>query len=888
MEKALWTEMSKLAKIIFWTTTCVLLLVFTAQYLITDKTWLVFLDNLHWTISCTAAAAMAWIGLQSTGAEHEARRWFFAGLVAYLIGQLLWDIQVYIGWLPFPSPFDIAYLMLGPCCLLGLAAAMLTLRSKPNNAVIVLDTAILSVSILALTLVIYLPKSTTLDTLSLSVLIAYPVFLLTAASYGILIVLHLRPHPHWSWVLFQIGLGLQGVIWMWWNIQALSGNTHAGSILNGLFTICSMMLGISAMRWRMVPSDNLRYERWCEWILRMSPLIAIIIAATASFWVLTGDGILLVLRETVLLCAIAVIVLAFLRQSRILKEREEFLKEEKDAKESMLLAASVYETSSEAIMITNASNEIIAVNPAFIKITGYVTEEVIGKNSSFLQSGHHDETFYQAIWNEINSTGHWQGEVWDQRKNGENYPKWLTINTVYNENGSIQRRVAMFTDVSRKREAEEMIWRQANLDTLTGLPNRQMFHDRLDQEIKKAHRASCQLALLFIDLDRFKEINDTLGHDKGDTLLKEAAHRIASCVRETDTVARLGGDEFTIIMGGLHDASHIDRVVQNILQKMTEPFQLGEDMAYISASIGITLYPVDATVTEVLLKNADQAMYAAKNQGRNRYSYFTASMQQAVKARVQIANDLRSALAGNQFSLAYQPIIELATGAIYKAEALLRWHHPTKGLISPAVFIPIAEDTGLIVDIGDWVFRTAAQQAKEWRNLLNPAFQISVNKSPVQFHNEKKSHTSWYDYLSQLGLPGHSIAVEITEGLLLDASTLVTERLLEFRDAGIQVSLDDFGTGYSSLSYLKKFDIDYLKIDQAFIRNLALGSDDMALCEAIIVMAHKLGIQVIAEGVETVEQKNLLTAAGCDYGQGYFFERPVSAEEFLKFIETKR
>ena len=555
--------------------------------------------------------------------------------------------------------------------------------------------------------------------------------------------------------------------------------------------------------------------------------------------------------------------------------------ERKATEESLRLAASVYDTSSEAIMITNANNEIIAVNPAFIKITGYVEEEVLGKNPDILNSGHHDEAFYHAMWDEINNTGYWQGEVWDQRKNGEIYPKWLTINTIFNENGSVLRRVAMFTDISRKREAEELIWRQANFDTLTELPNRQMFHDRLEQDIKKANRAGHLLAVMFLDLDQFKEINDTLGHDKGDALLIEAARRITSCVRETDTVARLGGDEFTVIMGELEGVSNVDRVAQNILHKMAEPFHLGEHVAYVTVSIGITLYPEDATDIEILLKNADQAMYAAKKNGRNRYSYFTASMQQAVQARVRIANDLRGALADNQFWIAYQPIVELATGALYKAEALLRWQHPQLGLISPAVFIPIAEDTGLIVDIGDWVFREAAQQVKQWRAFLNPAFQISVNKSPVQFHNEKQSHISWYDYLSEQGLPGQSIAVEITEGLLLDASLHVTDTLLEFRDAGIQVSLDDFGTGYSALSYLKKFDIDYLKIDQSFTSNLAPGSDDMSLCEAIIVMAHKLGMQVIAEGVETEEQKNLLTAAGCDYGQGYFFSKPIPANEFM-------
>ena len=385
---------------------------------------------------------------------------------------------------------------------------------------------------------------------------------------------------------------------------------------------------------------------------------------------------------------------------------------------------------------------------------------------------------------------------------------------------------------------------------------------------------------MLLDLDRFKEVNDTLGHDQGDALLKEAAQRLSSCVRETDTVARLGGDEFTVILGELDDPGSVERVAQDILHRLAEPFQLGEHVAYVSASIGVTLYPDDATEIETLLKDADQAMYAAKNQGRNRYSYFTHSMQQAIQTRMQIANDLRGALAGHQFWIAYQPIVELASGSIHKAEALLRWQHPTQGLISPATFISIAEDTGLIGDIGDWVFREAAQQAKRWRASLHPEFQISINKSPVQFRNESQSHQAWYDHLGQLGLPVQSMVVEITEGLLLDAGTLVTERLLEFRDAGIQVSIDDFGTGYSALSYLKKFDIDFLKIDQSFTRNLAPASDDLALCEAIIVMAHKLGIKVIAEGVETEQQKNLLAAAGCDYGQGYLFSEPVPAEEF--------
>ena len=438
-----------------------------------------------------------------------------------------------------------------------------------------------------------------------------------------------------------------------------------------------------------------------------------------------------------------------------------------------------------------------------------------------------------------------------------------------------------------QKNAEKLIWQQANFDSLTGLPNRRMFYDRLEQEIRKSSRAGLPLALMFLDLDRFKEINDTLGHDMGDLLLEEAARRLSSCVRASDTVARLGGDEFTVIMGSLDELSSIERAANDILQKLAEPFRLEDETAYISTSIGITLFPEDATDVEALLTNADQAMYAAKHHGRNRYHYFTPFMQKAAQVRMQISNDMRGALADNQFRVYYQPIVELATGAIHKAEALIRWQHPKHGLISPDAFIPIAEETGMINDIGNWVFHEAALQAERWRTSQQVAFQISVNKSTVEFHNTDAKYESWLDHLQKLGLPGQSVVVEITEGLLLNVSDATNDKLIAFRDAGMQVSLDDFGTGYSSLSYLKKFDIDYLKIDQSFVKNLVPDSDDMALCEAIIVMAHKLGIKVIAEGIETAEQRDLLTAAGCDYGQGFLFSRPVPPEEFEALLKTR-
>ncbi len=464
--------------------------------------------------------------------------------------------------------------------------------------------------------------------------------------------------------------------------------------------------------------------------------------------------------------------------------------------------------------------------------------------------------------------------------------RWLETHAtpLRNPKGEVTAMLGVTRDVTEKKHASELIWRQANFDLLTELPNRNMFYDLLHHEIRRAEREETLVSILFIDLDRFKEVNDTLGHQMGDMLLMEAARRIVSCVRKSDTVARLGGDEFTVLLPQLRSTGHVEKVAQVIIDRLSEPFQFSQNSGpvHVSASIGITLYPNDATDVEVLLSNADQAMYAAKAAGRNCYSFFTRSLQEKAQSKLKLMNDLRTALRKNQLMLHFQPVVDLATGRIQKAESLLRWEHPERGPVHPGEFIPIAEETGLIVELGDWAFREASRWASRWAQ-RRPGFQVSVNMSPVQFRHQGSALGAWLDHLRGLGITGRNIVVEITESLLLDADHAVNMQLGGFRDADIEVAIDDFGTGYSSLSYINRFPIDYLKIDQSFVHDLTPGSQHHALSKAIIVMGHELGLKVIAEGVESESQRDILRHAGCDYGQGYLFSRPLDPQ----FFETR-
>ncbi|MEY8264065.1 MAG: EAL domain-containing protein, partial [Bermanella sp.] len=551
--------------------------------------------------------------------------------------------------------------------------------------------------------------------------------------------------------------------------------------------------------------------------------------------------------------------------------------------ERLSLANTVFEQSSEAILVTDSQGRIEAVNPACCLLTGYEQEEVLNKSFLLLNSKKNERALINAIQQALKKNNCWSGEIWSRKKTGEEFAESIMINAVKDDNGETVRFIALFTDITDQKQTQELIWKQAHYDNLTQLLNRHSFTQYLQQAVK----VQCPFSLLFIDLDHFKQINDTLGHKTGDELLIQAAARIQNCVRTSDIVARFGGDEFTVILTGIKNINSIKRISHDIIMHLAEPYNLNDENAYISASIGITQFPIDSEVVEDLYKYADQAMYDAKRAGRNRFAFFTQKMQEDANKQRKISADLRIALEQNQFKVLYQPIINLASGKIYKAEALVRWLHPQKGTISPADFIPIAEDTGLIIEIGDWVFKQAAMQAKIWRKSHSAQFQVSINKSPVQFYNsDPNNEENWGLFLETINLAGNGITVEITEGLLLDSVNVVKDKIDRFHHSGMQISLDDFGTGYSALSYLKKFQIDFIKIDQSFVKNIENDAYDKILCETIISMAHKLGKKVIAEGIESEQQRQFLLEAKCDYGQGYLFSRPISSDELTILLKN--
>jgi len=564
--------------------------------------------------------------------------------------------------------------------------------------------------------------------------------------------------------------------------------------------------------------------------------------------------------------------------------QSERLRREAEAK--VLLAAKVFENSKEGILVTDADVNIVSVNFGFTEITGYTQHEVLGRNPSLMSSGRHDKGFYEAMWAEIRQHGSWQGEVWNRRKEGVIYPEWLTITSMKNEAGETTNYIGIFSDISERKLAEERIQYLAHYDALTDLPNRVLLRDRLKQAIIKAQRSNETVAVIFLDLDRFKQINDTLGHAVGDALLQTVAGRLQQCVREQDTVSRQGGDEFLVMLPAA-TAEGAALVAQKVLSALAEPCLIeGHDLR-ITPSLGISLYPNDATDIETLIKLADVAMYHAKDIGRNNYQFYTASLNASAYERMALENGLRLALERDELMLHYQPQIDLATGRVVGCEALIRWQHPEHGMVSPSRFIPVAEECGLIVPIGEWVIREACRQLRIWQDAGYGPLLMAVNMSALQFRKAGLDGMVM-QVLSDAGVMAQAVELELTESILMHGVDATLATLQKFSALGLQLSIDDFGTGYSSLSYLKRFPIHKLKIDQSFVRDIATDINDAAIVRTIIVMAHSLNLRVIAEGVETADQLAFLREAGCDEMQGYFFSRPLPAAEFGALLSTGR
>lgn len=554
--------------------------------------------------------------------------------------------------------------------------------------------------------------------------------------------------------------------------------------------------------------------------------------------------------------------------------------------ESLRLFQKVFEGSEEGIMITDPNKVILLVNPAFSKVAGYPREELLGETPKKLSSGHHNRSFYAAMWESINTFGHWHGEIWNRRKNGEIFPEWLAISTVNDLSGKTTHYIGIFSDISERKIAEEQIRYLSSHDALTGLPNRMLFKDRLENAIAFAARSHHKVAVLNLDLDQFKMLNDSLGHTAGDELLRCVTSQLKVCVRDTDTLCRPGGDEFFIALANMPDTDSISTMVDKILENISKPFVLEGRHLSLSCSIGIAVYPDDGANFETLMKRADKAMYQAKDAGRNTYRYFTDQLNSDSFEYMRITHELREAVKCKQFTLHYQPQIDLATGNVQGVEALVRWNHPLEGLIPPGRFISIAEQNGLIVEIGEWVLNEACRQAVAWQMAGLPLMVIAVNMSAVQFKRGNVENVV-RSALDNSGLDPQYLEIELTESILLHDMDYMLSLLKNLKNFGLKLAIDDFGTGYSSLAYLKKFKIDRLKIDQSFVRDIAIDPNDAAIVRAIVQMAHTLNLRVIAEGVENEEMLQYLSSCQCDEVQGYHFARPMPSEAFAAFIADK-
>lgn len=570
------------------------------------------------------------------------------------------------------------------------------------------------------------------------------------------------------------------------------------------------------------------------------------------------------------------------RPARIVLAQD--ITDRRHAEDRLRLIGEVFDASQEGICITDGHGRYVSVNRAFTEITGYTLDELIGRTPGIHHSGRHDKLFYDAMWDQLREEGRWQGEIWNRRKTGEIYPEWLTISAIKDDNGVVQQYLGIFTETSARKAAEERIQHLANYDILTDLPNRALLDDRAAVALAAAGHHHANVVVMQLNIDHFRHINETLGHEAGDQVLIEVARRIVSALKPEDTVSRLGGDDFILLLPNA-SARDVAQIALRVMNSVAEPLAMGEQEIRLTASVGIAQFPEDGATLVQLIQAAESAVHQAKRDGRNTFRFFSRALQESVKEALAIERDLRHAVARQELVLHYQPQIDIATGHIIGAEALVRWQHPQRGLVAPATFIPIAEESGLIREIGEWVLHAALMQNAQWREAGLPVVPMAVNLSVVQFRHPGLRDTV-REAIEHSGLPSSLVELELTESVAMEDTNFTVSTIANLKTLGVQLSIDDFGTGYSSLSYLKRFAVDKLKIDQSFVRGLRHDAQDEAIVTAVINLARSLKLKTIAEGVETEEQLAFLREGGCDEFQGYLFSRPVPADEFAGLLKA--
>lgn len=975
-------------------------------FLADNPSWIVFFDNLHWTSATLSAALLAWLGYRQSTTPQIAQvlRWFALGFGGYAVGQLIWDIQTLLGFSQFPAPSDFFYLWLGPCQLAALLEEIYIHRQTTTSKIIFMDTLSLSIAALTLVLVLYLPRRGDLDVLSLLVLIAYPVSLLVVTNTALMMIPSLRLRLSSSLLLFVAASVITAWSWMRWNLLALEGTTTDGEPCNIAFSIAVLMAGFSITIWRIEESGQARWDKLCEGFLRLLPLLNVLLACAAVIEVTTNLSELAIQQELTILGAMVVILLAIIRQSVLLKEREQLLLTQtllatiidsvplrvfwkdkqsrylgcntafahdagqshpdvllgkddyqlawheqadlyrsddqavmaagqaklnfeepqitpdgrtiwlrtskvpllnredevigvlgvydditvlKESQDKLLLLAKIFESTQEGIIITNANREFIDVNNAFTQVTGYTREEVLGKNPRILQSGYHDDDFYQTMWQTINTVGHWSGERWNRKKNGEVYAEWITISAITDDSGVVSHYVGISSDITLLKQHEEQLEHIAHFDALTGIPNRVLLIDRLKQAMAHTKREKKLLTLCYLDLDGFKPINDSYGHHTGDQVLIKIAERITHTIREGDTLARLGGDEFVVLLLGMGQTDECIDGVARLLESIAQPIPIENQLFSITASIGITIYPTDEDDPDTLLRHADHAMYKAKQAGKNRYFLYDTVADQYARNQQQFLDEISLGITSHQFELFYQPKVDMTNNAVVGVEALIRWNHPQKGLLAPAAFLPAIENSALEIVLGDWVISQALAQIQKWRQ-SGHTIPISVNIAGQQLMESTFIDKLAAAFTKFPMLPQRLLELEILETTALEIDRSTTVITAACTQIGVSFALDDFGTGYSTLTYLKQLPVSTLKVDQSFVRNMLEDSGDRAIVEGVLALAKVFGLKTVAEGVETDRHFQVLRDMGCRIAQGYGIARPMPEKQFFDWYLAKQ